>query len=118
MLSPGRYDLSINLRDQNSKEEHSKNSSFNISDYTSSEVEVRLMIVTNYQASDQGKKTITPLVTGTSASLKDFYLFFEVYNNKDYLVKKDFTYKVVDNNKKEVLRGKFDYLLEPGVTRR
>jgi GWxTD domain-containing protein len=118
-LVPGKYGLSVNFKDNNLQAEHSKNLEFEINDFANKEVGMSdLMIVSDYKSGGEGKKTISPLVNNNIGSLKDFYLFFEVYNNQEYLVKKDFTYKVIDNKNNEVLKGRFDYLLQPGVNQK
>ncbi|MBI5403078.1 MAG: GWxTD domain-containing protein [Ignavibacteriae bacterium] len=118
-LMPDKYKLNFSLRDKNSQKEYSKDYEFSVKDYTKKKVTFSdVMIVSNYREDASGQKEISPLVNGNVGNLKDFYLFFEIYNSRENLYEGAYTYKILDEKDKTVIEGNYSYFLDSGVNKK
>lgn len=118
-LHPGSYKLQVEVVDKNSGASHTKTIPIKVEDFSAGDLHFSdIMMVSNYSYNEENKKLITPLVTKNVGDLNKFYLFFEVYNNLDIPLQKNFRYEVHDNKNNEVLKGDISYLLSPGVNQK
>lgn len=117
-LSIGSYTSAITFKDNNSKKEFTKNYTFKVVDNSGSSVFTSdMMIVSNYEIQASGKKKITPSVNNNLGVMKNFYVFFEVYNKKNENQDVNFTYSVVDNKNTSVILQTNKYTLLPGANK-
>lgn len=63
------------------------------------------------------RKKITPSVNNNLGVMKNFYVFFEVYNKKNENQDVNFTYSVVDNKNTSVILQTNKYTLLPGANK-
>lgn len=118
-LLPDKYKMTFSLKDKNSQKEYSKDYEFTVKDFTKKKIIFSdIMLVSNYKEDATGQKEISPLVTKNVGNLKDFYLFFEVYNCCENLHETDYSYRVLDEKNKVVLDGNYSYYLDSGVTKK
>jgi len=116
-LNPGKYSIEITLSDLNTKREKTLKEKINIADFTTEDFSFSdIMIVSNLKK-EAGKKIITPLVNKNIDNLKDFYLFFEIYNSMDSSAEKNYAYKITNSKDKIIEKGVFRYTLIPGVNK-
>lgn len=116
-LNPGTYDLNVTLSDKNTKKELTLKDKVQVPDFANEKISFsNLMLISNISSED-GKKIITPLVNGNVDNLKEFYVFFEVYNSQDESTVESYSYAVVDNKENVVERGNLTYTLNPGINK-
>ena len=117
-LPPGYYELTFQLYDRNNFKEYTVKKNFNVEYIQSKNIGLSdIMIISQYGEND-GKKIITPLVNNNIGNLKDFHLFFEIYNTKDNPIPAELVYTVVNKKDEPVTGGTFSYVLQPGVTKK
>ena len=114
----GNYTSVITLKDNNSKTELSKNYSFKVIDHVGEDIFTSdMMIVSNYEIEASGKKKITPSVNNNLGVLKNFYVFYEIYNTKPDNTEVSYTYQIIDiKNNSSVLQTN-KYTLVPGANK-
>jgi hypothetical protein len=118
-LEPDKYKLNFSLKDKNSQKEYSKDYEFTVKDFSKKKIIFSdIMLVSNYREDASGQKEISPLVTRNVGNLKDFYLFFVVYNCCDDLHESSYGYRVLDEKNKVLLDGNYSYYLDSGVTKK
>jgi GWxTD domain-containing protein len=118
-LEPDKYKLNFSLKDKNSQKEYSKDYEFTVKDFSKKKIIFSdIMLVSNYREDASGQKEISPLVTKNVGNLKDFYLFFEVYNCCDDLHESSYGYRVIDEKNKVLLDGNYSYYLDSGVSKK
>ncbi len=118
-LLPDNYKLTFTLKDKNNLKEYSKNYSINVKDFNRKKIDFSdIMLVSNYSEDKDGRKEISPLVNRNVGNLKDFYLFFEVYNNTDSTMESEYNYKLIDEKNKTILEGTYNYYLDSGVNKK
>jgi GWxTD domain-containing protein len=118
-LAPGNYVLNFTLKDKNSQKEYSKNYNIGVKDYERKRINFSdVMLVSSYKEDSDGKKEISPIINGNVGNLKDFYLFFEVYNSSDSLLETAYNYKVIDEKNRNVIEGSYNYFLDSGVNKK
>lgn len=118
-LPPGKYAVTFILRDRNSGKDYSKDVNIEVPDFKQKDITFSdLMILADYKDDAQGKKVITPLVNNNAGNMKDFQIFFEIYNNKDVSVYSLYKYSIKDSKEKEISSGNIDYNLQPGVSKK
>lgn len=116
-LNPGNYKIAVTISDINTKKEKTKQNDINIIDYTQKDISFSdIMLVSNLKE-ENGKKIITPLIDKNIDNLKEFYMFFEVYNSKNENIVDDFSYKITDSKDKVVEKGNCTYTLSPGANK-
>lgn len=117
-IKPGNYNSIITIKDNNSKTELTKNYPFKVVEHLTDDVFTSdMMVVSNYEIQASGKKKITPSVNNNLGVLRDFYLFFEVYNNSSANTDVSYSYIVRDNRNGEVVLQNNKYSLTPGVNK-
>ena len=118
-LLPDKYKMTFSLKDKNSQKEYTKDYEFNVKDFSKKKITFSdIMLVSNFREDATGQKEISPLVTKNVGNLKDFYLFFEVYNCCENLHETDYGYRILDEKNKVVLDGNYSYYLDSGVTKK
>jgi GWxTD domain-containing protein len=118
-LPPGNYKLNFLLKDKNSQKEYSKDYNIEVKDFSKGKVNFsNIMLVSSYREDSEGKKEISPIVNGNIGNLKDFYLFFEVYNSTDSVIESSYNYKVIDEKNKTLIEGTYLYYPDSGVTKK
>jgi GWxTD domain-containing protein len=117
-LNIGNYSSTITFKDNNSKNELSKNFNFRVVDNIADEIFTSdMMIVSNYEIEASGKKKITPSVNNNLGVLKNFYVFFEIYNKTNAAQDVNYSYLVTDNKNNPVVLRDSKYNLNPGVNK-
>jgi len=118
-LPPEKYKLTFSLKDKNSQKEYTKDYDFTVKDFSRKKVTFSdVMMVSNYKEDPSGQKEISPLVNRNVGNLKDFYLFFEIYNNGEEFHESSYIYKILDEKEKTILEGKYSYYLDSGVNKK
>ena len=116
-LNPGKYNLSVSLSDNNTKKELTLQSNFDVADFVKADISLsNIMLISNIKMED-GKRVITPLVNKNIDNLKEFYVFFEVYNSGNDNVVNNYSYAIVDAKSNVVEKGNFTYTLTPGINK-
>lgn len=114
----GNYTSTITFKDNYSKNELSKNFNFKVIDNSTDEIFTSdMMIVSNYEIEASGKKKITPSVNNNLGVLKNFYVFFEIYNKTSAPQDVNYSYLVTDNKNNPVVLRSTKYTLNPGVNK-
>lgn len=116
-LNPGRYDLTVTLSDKNTKKELTQSDKVVVPDFVNEKISFSNVMLISNLATENGKKVITPLVNRNVDNLKEFYVFFEVYNSENESVIESFSYSISDNKDKVVEKGNLTYTLNPGITK-
>ncbi|MCX6163282.1 MAG: hypothetical protein NTU73_00190 [Ignavibacteriae bacterium] len=97
-VEPGNYKIEIKIKDSNSKNEYKKSIDLFVKDFKSQEITFSdLMILSKYKINKDGTKEITPLINNNIFGLKEFFVFFEIYNENDNDITKEYVYKLKDN---------------------
>jgi GWxTD domain-containing protein len=118
-LKPDNYKLSFTLIDKNNLKEYTKDYAFSVKDFNRRIVDFSdIMLVSNYNENNDGKKEISPLVNRNVGNLKDFYLFFEIYNSSDSTIENVYYYKITDEKNKTILEGTYNYYLDSGTNKK
>ena len=118
-LLPGTYSLNFLLKDKNNQKEYSKEYSLEVKDFSKGKVNFSdIMLVGDYKEDAEGKKEISPLVNCNVGNLKDFFLFFEVYNKADSTIQKTYVYKILDEKNKPLIEGTYNYYLDSGTNKK
>lgn len=116
-LNPGKYSIDITLSDLNTLKEKTIKENINIADYSQEDLSFSdIMIVSNLKK-EAGKKIITPLVNKNIDNLKDFFLFFEIYNSKDSQTEKNYSFKITNSKDKVIEKRNLHYSLVPGINK-
>lgn len=109
---PGNYKLNLKVKDNNSNSEYLKQDSIIIKDISGVNIVFSdIMILSDYKISSEGKKEITPLVNNNVFSLKDFFIFFEIYNYSDTVAYKEYIYQIKNSKDKIISEGSLSYNL-------
>ena len=111
-LSPGAYKLETVLNDRNSKKEHRRTDEIKVKNFTSAPVTLSdIMLVSEISSTGAGEKEITPLISNNVFGHRDFFLFFEVYNNLGSVLSGVFNYKITDRSDNAIKEGSLNYTL-------
>jgi GWxTD domain-containing protein len=117
-LDPGNYKLNFILWDKNNLKEYKAVKNFEVNDIKNKDIALSdVMIISQYNENN-GKKIITPLVNNNIGNLKDFYLFFEVYNNIENPIPAELSYKIVNSKNETIIEGTFSYVLQTGINKK
>ena len=115
ILPPGQYKLNFNIRDKNTSNESSKDIDVTVNDYSSKKLSYSsIMLLSDYKIDAEGKKDITPIVDGNIGNYKEFFLFFDIINNSDSMIYKEYAYRIYNEAGKNFAEGNFNYYLQPG----
>lgn len=117
-IGVGSYAAAITFKDNNSKIELTKNYSFRAVDNSGDDTFTSdLMIVSSYEIEASGKKKITPSVNNNLGMLKNFYVFYEIYNKKSSDENVNYSYVITDSKNNAVVLQSNKYSLNPGVNK-
>jgi len=117
-VNPGTYAVAVTVKDNGTRLELTKNYTAKAIDHKDNAVFTSdLMIVSNYERDAAGKKKITPSVNNNLGVLKDFYIFYEIYNAKDENIEVNYSYIVDDSKNSPVVLQTNKYYLSPGVNK-
>lgn len=118
-VEPGKYNIDIKIKDNNSDNEFKKSTETEVIDWGVKEIAFsNLMILSNYKVNENDLKEITPLVGNNIFGLKEFFIFFEIYNRIGNEVSKEYIYKLKDNKNNIVKEDLLKYTLYPGKNRK
>ena len=119
LLLPGYYTLNFSMSEKLGTLESAQEISFEVKDFSTKEfVFSDLMIVSDYKENEAGKKSITPLINNNIGNLKEFFLFFEIYYNRDLPFPAEFSYRIIKDKEKTVVEGNFNYVLQNGENKK
>lgn len=117
-MKAGNYSSTVTFKDNNSKTELTKNYNFKVVDNSANEIFTSdMMIVSNYEIEASGKKKITPSVNNNLGVLKNFFIFFEAYNESSSAQDVNYSYIITDNKNNPVVLKSAKYPLSPGVNK-
>ncbi len=71
------------------------------------------MVLSKIEVARDGTKEITPLVNSNIFGLKELNAFFEIYNNTDNAITKEYIIRLKDNNDVTINESIFSYQLSP-----
>jgi hypothetical protein len=112
-LEQGKYKLEVKINDENSRATYTRLSDLSVRDFKSQSIDFSdVMLLSNYRVNEDSTKEITPLISNNIAGLKEFFIFYEVYNNSDSTILKDFTCKIKEKDK-TIKENSFTYSLSP-----
>ncbi|MFA5403791.1 MAG: hypothetical protein WC358_02540 [Ignavibacteria bacterium] len=113
-VEPGNYKIDIIIKDNNSKGEFKKSADLSVKDFNAQEISFsNLMILSKYKINEDGTKEITPLINNNIFGLKEFFVFFEIYNKNNDDITKEYIYKLKDNKDNIVKEDDLTYKLSP-----
>lgn len=113
-VEPGGYKLSIEIKDVYLNREYIKSFDIPVKDFKSSEVSCSdLMVLSKIEVARDGTKEITPLVNDNIFGLKELNAFFEIYNNTDNAITKEYILRLKDNNDVTINESNISYQLSP-----
>lgn len=108
-IKPDTYKLNFNLKDKNSNNEFSKETSFIVKNpLVDRVISSDIMLLSQYNIDPQGEKEITPIINSNVGTLDFYYVFTDVWNRTESEVSgKPVSIKVIDDRDKTV----FDSLI-------
>lgn len=113
-IEPGSYKIEIKVNDNNSKNEYKKLVDLSVKDFKSQELIFSdLMILSKYKINENGTKEITPLINNNIFGLKEFFVFFEIYNISNSDITKEYEYRIKDNKNVVAKEDMLTYSLTP-----
>lgn len=101
-VEPGNYQMTIQLRDQESRKSSQMKKSLLITDFAKDSVSLSDIMLVNRLSTDGEKRTIVPNISGSVSHLAEgFFVFLEAYTSPaiDSL---DITWKIFDSKKNEI----------------
>jgi GWxTD domain-containing protein len=102
-LDPGNYQMTIQLRDQESRKSSQIRKSILVSDFAKDSLSLSDIMLVNRLSTEGSKRTIVPNISGSISYLAEgFFVFFEMYN-KPTFDSVDVFYKIFDSKKNEVV---------------
>ena len=102
-VDPGNYQMTIQLRDQDSRKSSQIRRSILISDFSKDSLSLSDIMLVNRLSTEGAKRTIVPNISGSISSLAEgFFVFFEMYS-KPTFDSADVSYKIFDSKKNEVV---------------
>jgi hypothetical protein len=114
-IEPGNYKLEIKISDKNSKNDFKKSMDISVKDFNSREISFsNLLVLSKYKLNEDGTKEITPLINNNLFGLKEFSVFFEIYNKNNSDITKEYVYKLKDNKNAVLKEDVLTYTLSPG----
>jgi len=117
-LLPDKYKLFFTLKDKSSLNEYTKEYGFEVINFSAGNIEFSdIMILSSYSIDSSGKKEIVPLINNNIGNLKEFYIFFEIYNFESTPQSEDFVYRITNTTTgKQVTDGNLYFLIQPGIS--
>ncbi len=101
-MAPGNYQMTLQLRDQESRKSSQMRKSLLITDFAKDSVSLSDIMLVNRLSTDGEKKTIVPNISGSVSHLAEgFFVFFEAYT-RPAIDSLDIEWKIYDSKKNEV----------------
>lgn len=118
-LPPDKYNISFTLKDKNSQKEYVKDYDLTVKDISKRIINFSdIMLISSFREDSEGNKEISPIVDRNVGNLKDFYVFFEIYNSSDSTIQASYNYKLTNEKDKAILEGTYNYFLDSGVNKK
>lgn len=115
-LSPGKYLLNITVSDVNTQKKYSENYNIDVLEGSGKDIYTSdIMILSSYEKNSEGKTSITPLISNDVGRSKNYFVFFEVYNNSAEAITKELNFSFKNNNDKVLSVKKQSYSFQPGT---
>lgn len=114
MLEPGNYDLTAQVRDNETGKTLKTTQPILIRDFSTGKLTLSSIMMISQLIFQGEKRSIVPNVSGNVGNLADsFYVFLEAYNYTGLDTLK-FTYQILDAKKVEILSGAFSQSVVKG----
>lgn len=118
LLNPGEYKLNFALRDRNNYAEYKSETTIYVPDFIAKNLSISsIMLLSDYKV-ENGKKSITPLVSNNIGELNGMTIFFEIYNYGMGAIPIALNYKVYNEKNIIVKEGAFSYILAKGINQK
>ncbi len=117
-LAPGKYEVSVTVTDQNSKQTYSKSRTLTVIEFAKYQFSTSSILLLSSIEENNGKYKITPHLSDNVSAIKNnFYAFFELYN-KTISDSVDVVYEILKPNEELVFKStKIKLPIKPEVTR-
>lgn len=117
-LKPGKYEISVTVADQNSKQSYSKSRTLTVIEFFKYQFSTSSLLLLSSIEENNGKYKITPHLSDNISTIKhNFYTFFELYN-KTLSDSVDVVYEILKPNDELVYKSaKIKLGIKPEVTR-
>lgn len=112
-IAPGKYTLNIDVKDKNASLDAGKNYPLTVNMSQADLSASSLMLVSSYDKNDEGKRSITPSINNNIGNLKEFFMFYELYNKKE-AASESIVYTFYDSKNTEILKQTNSYSLQTG----
>lgn len=117
-IPSGKYKAKIKIKDENSENEFTKSFDLTVNDFTVKNITVSdMLILKKYVVNENGTKDITPLIRDNISGLKNLFIFYEIYNNTNDEIAKQFLLRMSDHSGKTLMQDTLSYNLKPGRNR-
>ncbi|CAN5546067.1 hypothetical protein BH10BAC5_BH10BAC5_08790 [soil metagenome] len=115
-LNPGKFILNITVTDYGTQKKYSSQYSFEVIDNSARDIfSSDILLLRSYSKNSDGKATITPMISNDVGRTKDFFIFYELYNNSSDIIVRDINYSFKSNNDNILSSRKQSYTLQPGT---
>lgn len=118
-IESGHYNLEIKIKDKYSGKEYTKYGDFTVKDFDSADIaSSSIMVLSGYSVKDDGTNEITPLISNNIFGLREFFIFFELYNKNKSDVIKEYYYIITDKENNVIKEAPLIYTLSPGINKK
>ena len=101
-IEPGNYQMTIQLRDQESRKSSQMKKSLLVTDFAKDSLSLSDIMLVNRLSTEGDKRTIVPNISGSISHLAEgFFVFFEAYTRPAF-DSLQFEWKIFDSKKNEV----------------
>ena len=116
-LAPGKYEISVTVSDQNSKQSYSKSRNLSVIEFFKYQFSTSSLLLLSSIEENNGKYKITPHLSDNISTIKNnFYTFFELYN-KTVSDTVDVVYEILRPNDELVYKSsKIKLPIKPEIT--
>ncbi|MBI5402042.1 MAG: hypothetical protein HY959_01460 [Ignavibacteriae bacterium] len=117
-VNPGKYRLEIKISDNNAGKYYRKKNDLTVKNFSSDAYSCSdVMVLSNYNVSENGRKDITPLVTNNISKLSDVNIFFEIYSGNETPASKELVFKIKDSKGKYIKEESADLVFADSVNK-
>lgn len=114
-VDPGSYKVEIEVNDDYLKSIYKKSFNVTAKDFNVQEITFSdLMLLSKVDINSDGTREISPRVNNNVFGLKELFMFFEVYNNSDNKISKDYTVRLKNNTGLVLKEYALSYSFNPG----
>ncbi|HEY5615233.1 MAG TPA: GWxTD domain-containing protein [Bacteroidota bacterium] len=115
-VNPGNYQANVQILDQESRKTARSRRNLLVTDFTKDPLSLSDIMLVNRLSTDGEKRSIVPNISGNVGHLAEgFFLFVEVYN-KARVDSVSLTWKVLDNDRKEIHQRSQEEAVTDGMT--